>query len=406
MKKTLLISGAIIGIIIIAFFVWFFIGRDKTIPAREAVLDLLPFGTGENLGESGIMNQESGITESDSKMFDEQGVPVANLFRLFDAPVAGMVAFTRGGQTVVRFVERATGHIYEVVLPKGDALVPLENKKISNNTLPKVYEAYFRPDGNMVLLRMLENDSDSQRNLVLNLAATTSAAVNVRGVLGSVAVGQGNTLFFTELGSKTVISSPFGGSIKTLLSSPFTDWRIAPAGAGLLLQTKPSAEASGFAYILNISGRSLSKILGPLSGLSANTNTAGTFVLYSYVSGGEIKLFAKNLHTGIKIEISPATLAEKCVWSAKKTTVSFCGAPISAISGNGPDSWYAGITQFSDYIWTSDYNTETSRLLASPPDEFDINIDVYRPMLSPAEDYLIFINKRDMSLWAFKLPGV
>ncbi|MEK7195157.1 MAG: hypothetical protein AAB655_00505 [Patescibacteria group bacterium] len=403
MKKILLILGVVVAILLIAFLVWFFIGRDKTIPAGEAVRELLPFGSGEDIGQPTTNDQQLTADEENLKMFDEQGVPVADLFRLSEAPVAGMVAFTRGGQTVVRFAERATGHIYEVVLPKGDALVPLENKKISNNTLPKVYEAYFRPDGNMVFLRMLENDSDSQRNLVLNLAATTSAAVNVRGVLGSVAVGQGNTLFFTELGSKTVISSPFGGSIKTLFSSPFTDWRIAPAGTGLLLQTKPSAGASGFAYILNTSSGALSKILGPLSGLSANTNAAGTFVLYSYVSGGEIKLFAKNLHTGIKIEISPATLAEKCVWSAKKTTVSFCGAPISAISGNGPDSWYAGITQFSDYIWTSDYNTETSKLLASPSDEFGIDIDVYKPRLSPLEDYLIFINKRDMSLWAFKL---
>ncbi|OHA92317.1 MAG: hypothetical protein A3J09_02465 [Candidatus Zambryskibacteria bacterium RIFCSPLOWO2_02_FULL_51_21] len=406
MKKTLLISGAVIAILLLAFFAWFFLGRDKTVPAGEAVMNLLPFGSGENLGESGITNQESGIgiTVGEEKIFDEQGVPTSNLFRLSDASVAGMIAFARGGQTVVRFVERATGHIYETALPKDKALAPLEKKKISINTLPKVYEAYFRPDGNMVLLRMLEDGSDAQKNLVLNLAATTSTAVNVRGVLGSIAVGQGNTLFYTELGSKTVVSSPFGGTVKTLYSFPFTDWRVSPAGTGLLLEAKPSAEAPGFAYILSAAG-SLTRILGSLSGLSAVSNAAGTSVLYSYNNGSEIKLFARNLRTGAEVEISPATLAEKCVWSAKESSKVFCGAPNSSPSADEPDGWYAGATHFSDYIWTSDSITEISKLLASPLDEFGIDIDVYKPMLSPAEDYLLFINKRDMSLWVLKLPG-
>ena len=317
--------------------------------------------------------------------------------------MAGAVAFTRGGQTVVRFADRATGHIYETVLPAGKALVPLEKKKITNNTIPKVYEAYFRPDGNSVLLRMLESESGAQRNIILNLAATSSTAVNVRGDMGSVAVGQGNTLFYSDKGSKAIVSLPFSGSpTKTVLNSPFTDWRLMSFGNNLVAQTKASIQSPGYAYTLNVTNGSLGKILCPLNGLSVMPDALGTWVFYSY-NNGSARSAGKNIKTGSGAETSPATLAEKCVWSIKKAGVVFCGVPVDEVGGNEPDDWYQGKTSFYDRVWEFDLNKEIAQVLLEPHVSFGLQLDVIEPKISPSEDYLIFINKRDISLWAFKL---
>ena len=405
MKKTLYVSIAIAALLLIAFFTWFFIGRDKTIPAGEAIADLLPFGSGENLGSGEGTEVELTSEEIDSKIFDESGIPVSDLFRISDVPVAGTVTFARAGQSIVRYVDRATGHVYEVALPQGEAVAPIEKKKITNNTLPKIYEAYFRPDGNSVLLRMLD-ESETQRNITLNLAATSSAAVNMRGDIGSVAVGQGNTLFFLDKSSKTISSAPFGGSpVRTILNSPFTDWQLESAGSNLIIYTKASAATPGYAYTLNAASGSLGKILGPLRALAVMPDASGTWVFYSY-NDGPVRSAGKNLRTGAEAGTSPATLAEKCVWSGKKAGILFCGAPVDDIGGAEPDSWYRGGTNFSDRLWKFDLNQEIAQVLSEPSSAFGIDLDVIKPLLSPSEDYLIFINKRDMTLWAFRLPEV
>ncbi|OHA91586.1 MAG: hypothetical protein A2758_00550 [Candidatus Zambryskibacteria bacterium RIFCSPHIGHO2_01_FULL_49_18] len=410
MKKTLLILGSIVAILLVAFLLWSFAGRDKNISPGEAVRELLPFGEGDNLGQPTTDDKQLTTKGEDlSQIFDESGVPIADLFRISDTPVAGAVAFTRPstssgqvGQTVVRFVDRATGHVIETILPKGEALVPLEKKKVTNNTIPKVYEAYFRPDGNFVLLRMLENDSDRQRNLILDLTSTSSTAINLRGEMTSIAVGSGNILYYADKGSGNIVSSPFnGGAMRTILTSPFTNWRVTVSENGILVHTKASIESPGYAYTVG-SGRSLNKILGPLTALSAVPNSAGTSVLYSY-NNGTLQLRAKNLRTGAETEISPTTLAEKCVWSAKQPEIIFCGSPIDGVAENEPDNWYRGTSSFSDRFWKFDVNKEIAEVVAEPKSLLGVEIDTIRPQLSPSEDYLIFMNKRDMTLWAFRL---
>ncbi|MBX4189564.1 hypothetical protein KW785_03160, partial [Candidatus Parcubacteria bacterium] len=101
--------------------------------------------------------------------------------------------------------------------------------------------------------------------------------------------------------------------------------------------------------------------------------------------------------------IFPTTLAEKCVWSVKQKSVIFCSTPTNGLSAEEPDNWYQGLTHFSDNIWKFDTDNTTATLLVEPKKSFGVDLDVIRPQLSPNEDYLLFINKTDLSLWALKL---
>ncbi|KKW15525.1 MAG: hypothetical protein UY54_C0008G0016 [Parcubacteria group bacterium GW2011_GWA2_50_10b] len=133
-------------------------------------------------------------------------------------------------------------------------------------------------------------------------------------------------------------------------------------------------------------------------------DSSGTHIAYSYNNqNGGAGMEAKNLQTGAVIDIPLATIAEKCVWSGKNRGVIYCGSPVSEIGGNEPDNWYRGVTHFSDRIWRFDTNTEIAQILSEPKASLNMDIDASDLKLSPNEDYLIFTNKRDLSLWALKL---
>ena len=430
MKKVFIILITVVATILVAFLGWYFLLRNPNIPVGEAIRDILPFGSGDDI--SGPTTNDPRLTTGtgEQQVFDEFAVPTAKLFRLSNTPVAGAVVLnprsTSSGQgststTIVRYVDRATGHIYDV------NLATLEKTKVTNQTLPKIYEAYFRPDGNAVLFRSLKNDSDVVENLSLALTpptatvSTTStssgqasspqastlysvSSTALRGDISSVAVGSGNTLFYALRDTSSIVSSAFNGTgVKNLFTSAFSNWRLTTSGNSLVIHTKASANVPGYAYTLNPSNGALTKIVGPLNGLVAISNAAGTRGLYSYAEGNRTRLFAQDLKSGAATEILPATLAEKCIWSIKKAGTLFCAVPTSGVGAGEPDNWYRGLTHFSDQIWHFDNDSDIAQLISEPKNDLDVDIDVSLLKLSPNEDYLIFINKTDLSLWALKL---
>jgi len=214
----------------------------------------------------------------------------------------------------------------------------------------------------------------------------------------------GNSLLSLVKDSSSIISSSFDGSNqKTILNTPFTDWKIISNGNNVLAQTKAGSYFSGYAYKLNTVSGSLTKIVGPLDGLIILPNPTGSFVLYSYNQGGEVKVIAKNTQNNKLTPITPATLAEKCVWSTKNIEILICSSPIEGLDLNEPDNWYKGLTHFSDRLWIYDVNENISQVLLEPKLAYDIDIDAINLQLSPDEEYLIFTNKTDLTLWALKI---
>jgi len=403
--KTKTILLVIFAIIILAFTGWLLL-RDSEIPIVETIIDGLPFGSGEDINIPALGPGEDTVGETTS--FDESITSEDKLFRISNTPVAGFVVLNDR----VRYVDRATGHIFDATLPTSNTA--LEKNRVTNTTLPKIYEAHFRSDGSEVLLRSIgETGGVESMTLTLTPPSTTStstdglysvSATSLRGDIDSPLPGTGNVLFYVLKDTNSIVSSTFtGNSLRTLFNSEFDNWRLGRAGNSLLVYTKASADAPGFAYLLNSSGGSLSKILGPLNGLTAVTNSNNTRTLYSYFESGKTKLSVRNSQSGASSEILPATLTEKCVWSNTNNAVFFCGTPIAGIVSREPDNWYKGMTHFSDYVWRFDTESEIAQLVSNPKMDFDIDLDVFKPTLSNDDSYLIFINKRDLTLWSVKL---
>src|SRR3990167_10436168 len=154
MKKTFKIILIIAIIVILGLLGWFWLLPGSSAPVADKIKDILPFGSGEGINiptndRQDTINNEQGAQEG----------PELILFQISKEQVAGFVAFnpsTSSGQasTTIRYADRATGHIYDV------NPLTLEKTKITNKTLPKIYEAHFRDNGNAVVFRSLVNDSD------------------------------------------------------------------------------------------------------------------------------------------------------------------------------------------------------------------------------------------------------
>jgi hypothetical protein len=380
-----------------------FRGGDEAPPTSgDGNATTSPFGTPDSTLPAAQPDFEGEVPALSGAQVGEAGESHLKLFEIESAPVAGFVALSHGSTTVVRYAERATGNIFDARLPD------LEKTRLTNETIPQVYEAYFRTDGSAVLYRTLDA-GDTIKNMSLTLTAPKAssspfyqiAMTLLQGDLDGISVGKGDSLSYVAKNAGSVNTSTFDGeSARTLWSGPFTSWRTTSWGPSLLLFTKPSFALPGYAY--SVSSGNLTKLVGPLYGLIATPNPAGTYLIYSYTSGGVTALAAQSTN-GVAVSFAPATLADKCVGSAKEKASFVCGVPSSGVYGEEPDAWYQGKVHFSDDIWKFDAAAQSASLVLEPETIFGVPVDVSLPALSADEHYLIFVNARDLSLWAAEL---
>ena len=362
-------------------------------------------------------------------------IPILRHISLF--PIGGMVASSTPSTTVIRYVDRGSGHIYETTSDT------LNTQEISNTTVPQIYETYWNGNASAFIFRALRPDSDIITNfyaelrpiaissstsaltgsgtstqLITTVPMTTSTAYELRGqnmssnIIG-IAVSPTKSSVFTldnESGHAVGYTVQFNGSQKTqVFSSPATDFNVEwPAPNTIALTTKGLSTSYGFLYFINPKSANLTKILGKIYGLSTLVSKDASQVLYSASNGNSITTSIYNVKSGAITQLAFNTMPEKCVWSTLRTNELYCAVPGNIPQGNYPEDWYQGKVAFTDNLWEVDTtNNETHFLgnlsqLAAPGNG---NIDAINLTLDPRENYLYFVNKNDLTLWSFNLNG-
>lgn len=324
------------------------------------------------------------------------------LTKLSLASVSG-ATYARGR---VVYVDRATGNIYEIN-PDGE-----ERNRVSNTTIPKIFETHFSASGDNFILRYLSSDNgdESVRNFLAGFGGviSTSTAISIDGIflpsdISSVAISpQEDKIFYTyKQGEYTIgITADFHDKKqKQIFSSPFGEWSVLwPSKNIITLLTRPSGKADGFFYSLDVKTGKFTKILGKIDGLDAKMDASGENVIYSEAGQNSVKTGVYNLKKNEKNEFSLSTLAEKCVFSNTSAYV-YCAVPISLPVALYPDEWYQGLVSFSDIIWRIDLSDMSTEILSGIENDFDAT----NLFLSSNEDYLFFINKKDSSLWSLRV---
>jgi len=346
-------------------------------------------------------------------------VPIKKLRQLAAVPIAGSTVFKSASSTdatpIFRYVERATGHVYELTTTDTVA------SRISNTTIPKIYEAFFLEDKNQIVFRYL-NSEEKIDTYVATIRATTTESGEIKTTLNGVFIQKdittmtvspnGKSMFLLSPNTNTAsVSSQIGqvalsispNKQNTVFTSPISVWNAEWLGDALIsVATKPSHIAQGILYFINAQTGAQEKILGPINGLSTKSSPNNKKVLYSKNDRGNIVLNFLTLPSDIIKTIPISTLAEKCVWSKNNKDV-YCAVPNTALTGQYPDTWYMGLVSFNDSLVKIDTEAETVRTIMSVGAQTTESLDMINLQLSPKEDYLMFTNKRDLTLWSLDI---
>lgn len=384
MKKTLLITfGTILILLIVGVWLYLFInGAPKN--AGEVFSN---FGFGEK--SAPVFSGGDSPSVVDTAVVTDSGAP-QRLRQLTTRPVAGAV-FIDGG---IRYVERGTGNVYDVMFNNGKELL------VSNTTIPRAVDALFSTDGERVAIIYEENGS---RKTVVG-----SVVTNGEGFDGKVLPAGAREVAFNvdQDAFDYLLSVPDGSSgykynmdkntSTELFSIPLRDIHVL-WGNSIYVYTSPSASQNGYLY--RVDKNKLTFVTSGAPGLSAILFGEG-YVVSTLINS----VFGSEVHSTTSIYPLPISLfPEKCVSDMGASGELFCAAPQRQLSGEYPDLWYKGVSSLNDLLWFVDTTNQSVRVLSNPVMEMGREIDVAQIGMSSEKNSLWFINKNDDTLWMFDL---
>ncbi|MFA5838715.1 MAG: hypothetical protein WC849_02150 [Candidatus Paceibacterota bacterium] len=410
-KNTKIIIVLIVSILILAGLIYYYFFLRGATPTSEFVpsetTGLFPSGG------QGTPGGSTGITEITD---DSENLPVPKYRKISQKPVSGGVIISTGNKEKgdkIRYVDRATGHIYETWTKSG------EQVRISNTTIPKVYETSWNKSGDGFIARYLDENNEDITTYFAKLKEKENAK-DLKGDLYELdgyflqknitdlsvsPAGKNIAYIIKKQGSSSVVNSEFNGKNGSeIFNSPLTEWAVEWFGNNFLLKTKPTYKTGGFVYRLDNYG-TLTKILSDINGLTTLGKGDGSSLLYSESLNNSFGLYSYNMSSKEKTKLKLNTLPEKCVWSKKDSSVVYCAVPKTIPYGEYPDDWYQGIVSFDDIIWILDTKINLGSVVVDPERYSASSVDTINLMLNENEDYLIFTNKKDYSLWGIDMTS-
>ncbi len=413
LKKIITILFILIVLIAGVFAFLYFTQKDSGSGGRGiSVRDFFPFG------------QESSTPATTPSQETENRVPVEtaktptvppDLRQIYAYPVSGAGAFSSTSTTVVRFIDKATGNLYEA---ETDLDIVT---RISNTTIPKVYSAIFS-DKNSVVLRYAQDDTDLIETVYGKVATSTATSTagsvvelktvyldpNIKELVLSDKNDRILSITQSGTGSIGTLSKPDGTTKTQLFTSPIREWVPQWLKTNTVtLTTKASTEVAGFMYSVNTTNGVMQPILSNIFGLTTLTNNIASTTLFTYSTTDGIfalQTYDWNKKVTTQFPLSP-TFVDKCVWSKKNADLVYCAVPHTMPKGDYPDAWYKGLVSFSDDIWRVNVSTGNKELVAELKTISGRDLDVINPSLDGAENYFVFTNKTDLTLWSYKLKN-
>ena len=343
-------------------------------------------------------------------------VAIPTIRELSTTPVGGMVASTSGTSTLVRWVNRGTGYVYEA---RSNSL---DTTLLSNTTVPMIYQSFWNRNGTAFVFQSLDDTGTKITNFYVALSksptqatttATSSISKNTPYVLkGDVLPANTTVLALSPLADKIFrladgsgyISQFDGTKTIKLFSTPLKDINVEwPTDSTLAITTKGNSALAGFLYFVNTKTGQFTKVLGGINGLATLTNKDATKILYTRSVGQTLSSSIFDVKTGTDQELAFNTMPEKCVWSSIKKDNLICAVPSTIPTAQYPEDWYQGNTAFTDSIWEVNITTGEAHQIATMLNFPGELLDATNLTLDPKENVLYFINKRDLTLWSVNL---
>ena len=362
---------------------------------------------GPDKGPGGIFTNFSNNNQPPATFTDNPGssavIPpaeevVKSLRQLTDRLVVGATLFSRGGETLVRYVESGTGHIYEINPLIGSEVL------VSGTTFIRITKAIFSVDGNWVILISEESDKKTAFLGTINEDKSLIGRYLPPNI-DNIAFTEGSVYFTTanQSGTRGYLEDLIAGDRKLLFSLPLISVRVIwLENSNHLIATKPSGRLPGFVY--EIENGLLKRVVGGTRGLTVLANEG--FVVYGS-TGDEGSLIGRliNQETGEPGWLPIYTLPEKCTFNPADEIDLWCAWPINGPNQYRfiyPDSWYQGTHSTDDILWQVDLREQVAHQKANFRSLAGHQIDASN--LIYLNYQLLFINRINNTLWLFNEP--
>lgn len=429
----IIILAFFILVVIGAIFFFFLIFKDNS-PDNTS----LPGTTGQTFFPVTTTFEEGDgsplISEEDAEIIRSAENFVPRLRQLSQVPTSGATSFEREAkssdlfideegaerakdtkETIFRYIERGTGHLFEATEKN------LTQSRLSNVTMPKIQEAFFDGSGNKVVLRYLREDSETIETFLGTLKEATTT--NEQGNIIKTTKIEGEHIDFnidnlvifeneinylkrTSFGSD-IFSMTFNNpSPQKVFSLSTSQWILQRPNKDIItMTTKADSRMPGFMFRYDLNTGKLFQILEDINGLTTLTSPDGKYVLLSQSRGSDLNLLVFNTEDKQFKRVGLDTLPEKCTWSKVEKTTFYCAVPDYLMRTNYPESWYQGSIAFEDSIWKVDIESELYDNLLPAYQETDQSFDIKNLIVSENDEYLLFINKNDLTLWSLDIKG-
>jgi len=392
MNRPIIITTGIL-ILLIVLGVWIYILFFGTPTSSQEVFTNLGF----QLGTQGTtITPPSDSTPIENLVDTNTGT----LRQLTTREVAGYVSTTTANAEIIRYVEKGTGHIFDINLQTGVETI------LSNTTLPKIAVAIWNKTADAVALITYDNYYQNVTVGVLKngLLETTALETNAKNIAFDA---QGNVLYTVISNGSTIGYSQnlTTGTRTAVFSAPLidvvVDWKqtLHPT----YVTTSYSEALAGYTYEPTNTG-SLQSVLGPFTGLQ--TEFINTVMLLSSLENNTYRsrLLGVNDNT---LELPFLALREKCTFfTIDENTLLTCAAPIDKPTSGSAEEWYRGAYAFSDMFWLVNSKTGITQLLSDPLTEVGRTLDAIDVQMSEEARGIGFINKTDNTLWVLSLEDI
>jgi hypothetical protein len=397
LKKTLKISATILIILVLALGAYYFlIGSNEAVTSGKKPLfgNFFPFGNNSALIETPFSTTT--ITENSNTL----GLWDQNVRLISKEPVAGYVFISQTAGDMVRYIEKATGHVYDV------STYDQSTARVSNTTIPQLYHVDFTENGTGFIAQYISE----KNNVETMYGKITPANVDkqVEGTLlpkqiTSIAVAPNtNTIFTlekTKQGSEGYISSPNGSNKKKIWSSPLSEFSsVFISDTKIGLSSKPSVDSQGIMFGVDTTNASVSTVISRIPRMTSLPAVNRPYVLVS----GNTSFSIYNTQTGSSTALTPKTVSEKCVWDINNIIL-YCAVPKVAPNSASLEMWYKGLVTFSDDIWQYNILANTSRQISNLENETGTIIDISDITINKKGSILLIRNKLNDSLWSVKI---
>lgn len=199
-------------------------------------------------------------------------------------------------------------------------------------------------------------------------------------------------------------ANPDGSAWQSVIQVRMKDVNLDWVGSEIAFYEKPSGLVQSSLFLVNLLSKDLTKVLSNLYGMAIKWSPQGDKILYSKTdsSGRNINLYVALKDGTGETKINIPTLVEKCVWSQDNRTI-FCALPKNIETAEVlPDDFYKGSFVSDDEFLKINSETGAKIFLLEPWERGNQTFDAVDLFLSPLEEYLFFVNKKDGLLYSIE----